>query len=69
MDMSKFKAEGNPAEPLSDEALEFAQSEVQHFHGIFVKSLARGRGVTENHVEKNFGQGRMLNSSDAVKHG
>lgn len=63
---SPFKAEGNPYEPLSDEARAEIQRVVDSYHGDFERALAAGRGVSVAHVRANFGQGRMARASEAV---
>lgn len=65
----KYKTEGNPFEPLSDDAKAHMQSIVDGFYGSFVKSVAKGRGVTAKDVRSGFGQGRVLNASEAVSAG
>lgn len=65
----KYKAEGNAAEPLTDEARAEAQRMVDQFYGVMVKSIARGRGVAPEVVRGQFGQGRVLSSSDALAAG
>ena len=64
-----FKAEGNPEEPLGDDALAFFQSRVDEMHGAFVRDLAIQRGTTENRVNKDFGQGRVMSAKQAVENG
>lgn len=61
----KFKAEGNPFEPLSEEGRAFIQARVDEAYGYFVKDVARGRGVTPAAVRGGFGEGRALTSKDA----
>ena len=56
----KFKVEGNSTEPLAEGARAHIQADVDAFHSMFVRSVARGRGVSVNHVLERFGQGRML---------
>lgn len=63
----KYKTEGNPYEPLSDEARAELQSKVDAFYGMFIKAVAAGRGVTQASVREGFGQGRMVLAADAVK--
>lgn len=63
----KFKTDGNPYEPLSDEARADLQSKVDSFYEMFVKAVARGRGVSQATVREGFGQGRMVLADDAVK--
>ena len=66
---SKFKTEGNPFEPLSNEAREHMESVMGEFHKAFVGDVARGRGVTTDIVESGFGQGRLIGAKTAVKAG
>jgi signal peptide peptidase SppA len=63
---SPYKIEGNPAGPLTGEARAHAQDRVDEYMGMFVRDLAKGRGVSEKHVEGNFGGGRMLGAGEAV---
>jgi signal peptide peptidase SppA len=62
----KYKTETNPFEPLSDEAREHEQSVVDKYYGLFVNSVAKGRGVSAATIRKDFGQGRMVTAKDAV---
>jgi signal peptide peptidase SppA len=59
------KVEGNPDEPLSDEALSYLTASVTEFGQDFEKAVAKGRGVSVNYVRENFGQGRMLTAKQA----
>lgn len=63
---SPFKAEGNPAEPLSDEARAVLQKDVDRYMSMFVRDVARGRGVSREAVRADFGKGRMLSPEEAV---
>lgn len=63
----RYKTEGNPYEPLSDEARAALQAKVDSFYEMFVKNVARGRGVSQAAVRDGFGQGRMLVATDALK--
>lgn len=65
----KFKTEGNPFEPLSEEARAAIQATVDEYYGMFVKDVAMGRRVTAATVREDFGQGRMLTAVNAVKAG
>lgn len=56
----KYKVEGNPYEPLSDEARAHIQSQVDDYYSMFVNDVAKGRGVTASVVRKEYGEGRML---------
>lgn len=64
-----FKVEGNPYEPLSDEARAAIQAVVDEYYGMFVKDVAKGRRVAVGTVREDFGQGRMLTALNAVKAG
>jgi ClpP class serine protease len=57
-----YKTEGNPFEPLSDEALAVKQALVDAAYGQFVKAVARGRGVTPAAVRGGYGEGRALSA-------
>jgi signal peptide peptidase SppA len=62
----KYKAEGNPFESLSEEAIDYYQSHVNDTYDAFVGAVARNRGVTVSIVKSDFGQGRMLNAKNAL---
>jgi len=62
----QYKAEGNPDEPLSDDARAYLQKQVDTRYGEFVKAVARGRNVSVATVEKTYGQGRALFAKDAL---
>jgi capsid assembly protease len=66
---SPYKAEGNPDEPLGDEALAYLQSTVDAYGDQFEKFVAKGRAVPVSKVKSDFGQGRVLLARDAVKVG
>lgn len=65
----RFKAEGNPLGPLDDDARAHRQSMVDKVYGRFVADLARNRGVSAAHVEKRFGEGRVVDAEAAVEAG
>jgi signal peptide peptidase SppA len=65
----KYKVEGNSFEPLSDEAAQASQSQVDAYYGDFVSAVARGRGVSTDDVTGGFGQGRVVKDKQAVKAG
>jgi signal peptide peptidase SppA len=65
----RYKIEGNPDEPLSDEAREAFQSVCREFYEIFVADVAAGRGVSEGIVREKFGEGRMVTATSAVAAG
>ena len=66
---SKFKAEGNSYEPLSEAGKEAKLGQIQAYHDMFVGALARNRGLSAAKVETDFGRGRMLIASDALRAG
>lgn len=62
----KYKVEGNPWEPLGDEARESIQANVDHYYGEFVAAVARNRGVSKKVAGgSDFGEGRMVTASAA----
>lgn len=63
------KTEGNPYEPLSNEAAQHAQSIVNDLYSMFVRDLARFAGVPEGTVREQFGQGRVFLAKEAVSRG
>lgn len=63
----KYKTEGNPFEPLGEEAKEAIQARVNEGYEQFVADVAKGRGTTPKAVRSDFGEGRMLGPKDAVK--
>lgn len=65
----KYKTDGNPWEPLSDEAREHIQEDVDHFYGLFTADVAKGRGVKQTDVKAGYGEGRVLNAKAALAAG
>lgn len=61
----KFKDEGWPYSPLTDEAKSDWQSIVDKYYSSFVTAVARNRGITENKVKDDFGQGRVFKADKA----
>lgn len=61
----KHKVDGNPYEPLSDEAKAHAQSIVDAVYSTFVNDVATGRGVSAATVRSDYGEGRVLVAKDA----
>jgi ClpP class serine protease len=62
----KYKTESNPFEPLTDEAREHLQAQVDATYETFVAHVARGRGVAKSVARDGFGQGRMFHASQAA---
>jgi len=61
----KFKTEGNPFEPLSEDAKAVMQARVDAAYGQFIKDVALGRGVSVAAVKSGYGEGRVLTAKDA----
>lgn len=66
---SPYKAEGNHAEPLSDEAKAAVQHDVDAFHAMFLQDVAMGRDATPDVVSADYGQGRVVIANDALERG
>lgn len=62
----KHKVEGNPFEPLGDDARAHFQSRVDDYYDMFVDAVAKGRGVSVKKVNDEFGQGRVFGAKQAV---
>lgn len=65
----KFKAEGSPFEPLSEEDAAAMQEEVDEVYGMFVEAVARNRGVMASRVREGFGEGRAVTARKAMAEG
>jgi signal peptide peptidase SppA len=65
----KYKAEGNPHEPLSADAKWYFQQRVDDYYSAFVGAVARNRGVSVGKVLSDFGQGRMFGAAGAKSAG
>lgn len=61
----KFKDEGNPYTPLTDEAKANYQEAVDEFYEGFVSAVAKNRGITAAKVKSDFGQGRVFMAQKA----
>lgn len=65
----RHKVDGNPFEPLGDDARADMQALVDEVYGQFVDAVAAGRGVTAAEVRSDYGQGRVLMAPAARKAG
>jgi signal peptide peptidase SppA len=65
----RYKTEGNPEEPLTDEATAHLQATVDDAYASFVADVAAGRGVPEKTVRRGYGEGRMLTAKNALEAG
>ena len=62
----KFKIEGNPFEPLSEEARGAIHTRVRDYYDAFVDAIARNRAVKSDDVRNGFGEGRVVGARQAV---
>jgi signal peptide peptidase SppA len=62
----EFKVEGNPYQPLGDDAQRFMQSRVDDYYAAFTKGVAKGRKVGIDVVRNGMGQGRVLGAQAAL---
>lgn len=65
----QYKTEGNPYQPLTDDARVHHMAQVQQTYEAFVKSVARGRNTTAANVKKGFGEGRTFHGQQAADMG
>ena len=61
----KYKAMGNDAEPLSEEAKEYLQEIVHKYYTIFVDDTAKHRSVSSQDVLKKMADGKIFLAEDA----
>lgn len=62
----KYKTEGNPFEPLSEEARAAIQARIDEYYQAFTGTVARNRGVKRSEVVSGFGEGRVVGAKEAV---
>lgn len=65
----KFKTEGNPHEPLSEEAIKAIEASVEPYFQSFTNAVSRGRNVDIGKVLNGFGEGRVLGAKAALAEG
>ena len=65
----KFKALGNPHEPLSDDARAEIQASLDYTYQVFMSHVAESRGVTYASGDAKMGQGRVFLGEQAVTAG
>lgn len=61
----KWKAIGNPWERVTEEVRERFQSSVNASYDLFVKAVARNRGAKAADVRAGYGEGDILNATEA----
>jgi signal peptide peptidase SppA len=64
-----YKTEGNPFEPLGDEAEAAIQEQVDTFYAMFLSDVALGRGANVNAVAASYGEGRTMLAKKALQAG
>jgi signal peptide peptidase SppA len=64
--ISPDKNLAHPYEPLGDKAMEYLQDRVDRAGVRFVEAVASGRSVSTEDVLAKFGQGKMLESAEAI---
>lgn len=65
----KYKVEGNPFEPIGEDARATIQANVNEVYDEFVNAVALHRGVKSAIVKDSFGEGRMVSARQAVELG
>jgi signal peptide peptidase SppA len=65
----KFKGEGHPAVPLSEDDHAALQARVDAQYALFVARVAKGRKATPEEVRSGYGEGRVLPATAAQKAG
>lgn len=65
----KYKAMGNDAEPLSEEARAYLQEGLDGIYGMFLDAVARGRGFGAEDVRHNMADGKIYNGREALRLG
>ena len=65
----RYKADANDTEPLTTQARETLQEEVDSYYELMVGSIATNRRTDRATVEERFGQGKLLIASKAVAAG
>lgn len=63
------KAEGNPFTPISEETVEWYNSQSDLYYAEFLSALSRGRGPKPKVIDQQWGRGRMLGSRQALSLG
>ena len=65
----KYKVEGNPFEPMSEEAAAYQLKRAQDYYAMFTQAVAKGRGKPIDAVRTGMGEGRVLGAEDALAAG
>ena len=62
----KYKVEGHPYGPLTEEAREALQKTTDEYYDMFVAAVAKGRGDSKSDVRNGYGEGRVVSAKEAV---
>lgn len=62
-----YKVEGNPFEPLGDEARAAIQKTVDDCYDMFTAGIAKYRNTDQKSVIENYGKGRVFAAQEAIK--
>lgn len=65
----KYKTEGNPYGPLTEEARAALQGMVDEAYGNFTQAVAKGRKSSQAAVQAGYGEGRVVSAQSAVSSG
>lgn len=65
----KYKAIGNDAEPLSQDARATIEAELDYYYSLFVNAIARNRGVSAETVLTDMADGRCFIGTQALSAG
>jgi len=65
----KYKAAGNPYEPLAEDALEQFQHLVDNDYALFIDAVARNRGTDADFVLDNWADAQLFHAFEAVENG
>lgn len=63
----KYKGDGAMGTPLTDAVASQLQARADELYGMFVRSVAKGRGVSVEAVRDGFGEGLMVGAKAAVE--
>ena len=63
----KYKAIGNNAEPLSQEARDYIQERLDQLYTLFVDSVAQNRGVSAEYVLNEMAEGKIFLAKQAME--
>jgi len=65
----KYKALGNSSEPLSEDAMNYYQDQVNEYYEMFLQAVAKNRSTTKSKVKSEYGQGKVLSAKNALSTG